>query len=129
MPEYVLNRNYLLRTTDGCAAFEKGVPVWIVPGMEKHAVAIGAERVDGLAPDPLGAPDAPKLPTFTADERSVQLLMVFEQLIARNGSKDFTAQGVLSVKAVEKLLSFDVDRTEILELWAQMKIDKAEAAQ
>lgn len=129
MPAYVLNRNYLLRTTDGVAAFEKGVPCWIVPEMEKHAVAVGAERIDGLAPDPLGASDLPKLPIYSADERTTQIIMVFEQLIARNDSKDFTAQGVPTVKAVEKLLSFDVERAELIELWTQMKIDKAEAAE
>ena len=126
MPLYVLNRNHLLLTTDGTARFDKGVPVWIVPGMERHAVAIGAERVDGQSPDPLG-PELAKLPVFTHDERTAQILIAFEQLSERNDSKDFTAQGVPSVKAVERVVNFSVERAEVLELWAQSKIDKAAA--
>jgi hypothetical protein len=126
MPEYVLNRNYTLRTTNGVVSFEKGQPTWVVPMMERDAVAIGAERVDGDAPNPLGEVDSPKLPVFTPDERTAQMIAAFELLIERNDSKDFTGQGVPSVKAIEKITGFDVERSEVLETWMQYKIDKAE---
>ena len=128
MPEYVLNRNYTLRTTNGVISFEKGQPTWVVPMMERDAVAIGAERVEGEAPNPLGDFDVPKLPVYTPDECTAQILSAFELLIERNDAKDFTGQGVPSVKAIEKIVGFDVDRSEVLETWAQYKADKAEQA-
>ena len=41
----------------------------------------------------------------------------FALLPERNDSKDFTGAGVPSVKAVEKLVDFDVDRNEVVALW------------
>lgn len=126
MPEYVLNRNHVLRSTNGVVSFEKGKPTWVVPALEKEAVAIGAERVDGDAPDPLSEMDKPSLPTYSPEEREEQIKIAFEMLVERNESKDFTAQGVPTVKAVERIVGFEVERGEILEVWAAVKQAKAE---
>ena len=45
----------------------------------------------------------------------------------RNDSKDFTGQGVPTIKSVEKIVSFDVDRSEVVEAWGLYKISLAEA--
>ena len=126
MPKFVLNRNYLLRTTAGCVAFEKGVPTWVTPEMQRYAQEIGAERVDGPAEDFL-EPEQEAKPEVGPIERQEELYAAFGMLIERNESGDFTGQGVPTVKAVEKIVSFDVDRAEVTSAWAEYKQAKAEA--
>ena len=126
MPNYVLNRNYLLRTLAGCVAFEKGVPTWVTPEMQKDALAIGAERADGVSEDVLS--DEKTVPASpVGSERNDILFTAFQMLVERNESKDFTGAGVPTVKAVEKIVDFDVDRNEVVALWAEFKVAKAEA--
>lgn len=126
MPLYTLNRNYLLRTLAGCVAFEKGVPTWVTPEMQKEAQAIGAERADGPDTDILEA----EKPTYSAPvgiEREEEIYAAFELIVERNESTDFTGQGVPTVKAMEKIVPFDLDRGEITAAWAAFKQLKAEA--
>ena len=126
MPQYVLNRNYLLRTTAGCVAFEKNVPTWVTPEMQHYAQEIGAERVDGPAIDILGEEKVEPAP-MSFDERRDSIFTAFQMLRERNDSKDFTGAGVPSVKAVEKITDFDVDRGEVADLWAEYRVQLAEA--
>ncbi len=121
MPNYVLStRSYLLATTNGVISFVKGEPTWVPPHMEKDAVHIGAECVDGEGAQLLDAeerlPDIPQ-----GGDREQQLFIAFDLLVDRNESSDFTAQGVPTVKSVEKIVGFDVDRSEIQEQWPLYK--------
>jgi hypothetical protein len=126
MPEYILQRNYTLRTTNGVISFLKGEPTHVPPFMEKDIIAIGGVRADGAEVDAIEP--APTLkPVVEGVERQDDLYAAFEMLIERNDSKDFTGQGVPSVKAIEKIVGFDVDRTEVVEAWGAYKIAKAEA--
>lgn len=126
MPLFVLNRNYLLRTTAGCVEFQKGVPTWVTPEMQRYAQEIGAERTDGPAEDFLGEEPVAK-PQLGPIERQEELYAAFDMVIERNESGDFTGQGVPTVKAIEKIVSFDVDRVEVAGAWAEYKQAKAEA--
>lgn len=126
MPNYTLNRDYTYRSVTGVVSFKKGEPTWVVPAMEKELIAIGAERVDGEAPEVLD-PAAPVIVPLSAQERRDELFTAFQMLTEKNDSKDFTGAGVPTIKAVEKIVSFDVDRTEIVELWGEFKVMKAEA--
>lgn len=126
MPEYVLNRNHVLRTTNGVISFVKGEPAWVTPQMEKDAVAIGAQRVDGDSPDPLGDEEKPAPVAPTGDERKDQFFAAFELMVEKNDAKEFTGQGVPTVKAIEKLLGFDADGKEIALYWTEFKTAKAE---
>jgi hypothetical protein len=127
MPEYVMNRNHTIRSTTGrTITFKKGEPTWVPPMVEKEAIAVGAERVDGETTDPL-APVLPVLSKLTVDERTAQLHTAFEMLAERNDSKDFTAQGVPSVKAVSKIVDFEPERGEVSEAWTAWRQMKAEA--
>ena len=58
---------------------------------------------------------------FNADDATAEIQQrrrtAFALLVERNDSKDFTGAGVPSVKAVEKLVDFDVDRNEVVALW------------
>jgi hypothetical protein len=117
MPEYVLNRTYTLRTTSGVISFQKGTPTWVPPYMERDAAGIGAQRVDGKDIDPLGEEEV-KVPEIGFDERQAQIRTAFELIVETNDAKDFTGQGVPTVKAVEKITGIrNVERGEVLELW------------
>lgn len=125
MPQYVLSRNYTLRTTNGVITFVKGEPTWVIPPMERDVVAIGGERVDGEKVDML-EPEKVAKPVITGTEREAQIYAAFDLIVEANESKDFTGAGTPTVKAVEKLTNIDFDRGEIAEAWAKYKEAKAE---
>ena len=117
MAEYVLNRNFVLRSMTGHSVnFVKNVPTFVPALIEREARGIGAERVDGANPDMLDL-ELPEVAPLSHDERAEQIRTAFALLTERNDSKDFTGAGVPSVKAVEKLVDFDVDRNEVVALW------------
>lgn len=120
MPNYTLNRDFMLRTTDGVISFVKGEPAWVPPNMVKHAVGIGAEPVDGAKPDLTDAPEAPE--QLSDEDRKALILAAFEQIKGKNDSKDFTGAGCPTVKAVERIVEFAVERTEVAELWNEFKV-------
>ena len=117
MAEYVLNRNFVLRSMTGHSVnFVKNVPTFVPALIEREARGVGAERVDGANPDMLDQ-ESPEVAPLSHDERAEQIRTAFALLTERNDSKDFTGAGVPSVKAVEKLVDFDVDRNEVVALW------------
>lgn len=126
MPKYVLQRNHTHRSTLGVISFAKGEPTWVPPIMEKEIVAIGGERVDGDKPDVLD-PEAVEVQPLSFDERQEAIFAAFELIAERNDSKDFTGAGVPTVKSVEKVTGFDVDRNELVDMWGEFKAKKAEA--
>lgn len=127
MPEYTLNRNHLHRSTQGFTIkFEKGRPVHVPPACEREVVAFGAERVDGDNPDVL-APENVDDPTPVGQDREAILFAAFEQIVAVNDSKDFGAAGTPSIKAVERLVKFGIDKKELLEVWHAFRASKDEA--
>lgn len=120
MPKYVLNRNFTLSNTKGTITFEKGVPTNVPPYMEMDVVGIGAEAADGNTPS-LVPVDAEQVDKPEGEDRKGQMFVAFEMLVERNESKDFTGSGVPTVKAVEAILGFDVERSEVLGAWAEFK--------
>lgn len=126
MPNYILNRNHTHRSLFGVVSFEKGKPSWVTPMMEKEIIAIGGERADGEVVDPLG-PTVEEVSPPTPVERFAALEAAFDTLVARNEPKEFTGAGVPTVKAVEKIVGFDVDRTEIEQSYSAYRATKAEA--
>lgn len=126
MPNYVLHRNHTHRSTLGVLSFVKGEPTWVTPVMEKEIIAIGGERVDGDTPDVL-PPEAAEVVPLSFQERRDAIFTAFQLISERNESKDFTGAGVPTVKSIEKLTDFDVDRNEVVELWGEFKAEKAEA--
>jgi len=121
MAEYVLNRNYVLRTTMGhSVSFEKGVPTFVPKLVEREAVLIGAECVGSKNPDVLD-PEEVVVPPLSPDERQEQLVAAFELIRERNDSKDFTGASVPTVAAVRRVVDFDADRNEITAAWAEYR--------
>lgn len=124
MPEYVLNRDYVLRTTKGyTVAFKKGNPVFVPPIIEKDAVAIGAERADNGKTDIL-VPEVNSKSQMTFEELREAMFAAFDLLVEKNESDDFTAQGVPKVAVVEKMIETDIDRKELVEAWTEYRAGK-----
>ena len=126
MPLYVLNRNMVFSTTKGVISFTKGQPAYVPPHMERDVVAIGGERVDGDTPS-LTPKESPASSTPYGEERETQIHVAFDLLTERNDPNDFTGSGCPTVKAVEKITGFDVDRSEVGQLWQAYKLTKAGA--
>jgi len=127
MPEFVLNRDYKLRSLTGhTISFEKGVPINIPQILVKEVVAIGAEAT-GERPDVLG-PEVVAVVQPTGQDRAEAFFTAFEILIERNGRNDFTAQGSPHVKELSKLLGFDTDNKERDAMWQQYRENKAVGA-
>lgn len=124
MPQYTLNRDFVLRNTKGVISFTKGEPTNVPSYMVMDAVAIGAEAVGAetpsLVPKDNVVPEAPQ-----GDERQSQILTAISLLVEKNDASDFTGSGSPSVKAVEGVLGFDIDRSELVEAWKKFNADKA----
>lgn len=126
MPDYVLNRNYTHRSLLGHSVeFKKGEPVFVPPILEKEVVAIGAQRVDGE--NPAVVEEVKKAEEVLSDEqRKEELYAAFDLIVERNDSGDFTAQGIPTVKAVEKIVSFNVDKKEVVDTYGEYRVAKQE---
>lgn len=121
MAKYILNRTHTLRTTHGVISFVKGEETWVPPNMVADAVAIGAEPAgDEEKPDLTGAKEPPE--QLSDEDRKALILAAFEQIKGKNDSKDFTGAGCPTVKAVERIVEFAVERTEVTELWNEFKV-------
>ena len=126
MPDYVLNRNYTHRSLLGHSVeFKKGEPVGVPPILEKEVVAIGAQRVDGE--NPAVVEEIKKAEeVLSDDQRKEELYAAFDLIVERNDSGDFTAQGIPTVKAVEKIVSFNVDKKEVVDTYGEYRVAKQE---
>lgn len=119
--KYVLNRDFTLRSVMGhCITFVKGQPTVVPTICEKEVIAIGGDCVEGDAVDPI-APDAKPVVEMDQADRDEELIAAFKLLVERNDSKDFTGAGSPTLKAVEKIVEFSTDRSEITSLWQRAK--------
>jgi len=123
MPQYVLNRDYTLRNTSGVITFVKGEPTNVPPYMEMDAVFIGAEAVDKKTPS-LVPPEEKVVDTPEGEDRQSQILTAISMLVEKNDASDFTGSGSPTVKAVEAILGFDIDRSEVVDAWKKFNADK-----
>jgi len=119
--EFVLNRNYVLRSTTGhIINFEKNVPIHIPPILYADVRAIGAEAADGSVVNVLpDDPVAKVIPQGTERNEAITTAMIM--LRDENARNDFTAQGLPQVKSIEKLVGFDIDKEERDTLWTRLQ--------
>lgn len=123
--EMTLNRNFVLKTPYGHSIdFRKDVPTYVPPIAYAEAIAIGAQRVDGYAPDVLAEEEVTKT-VVDPGERAALILEAIKGMIEKNDRDDFTASGQPASRAVEREVGFDVDRREIMAAWRQYHEDKA----
>ena len=127
MPKYVFSRTHTHRSIHGhTIGFIKGEPTWVPPGpIELEVAGIGAERVDGEQPNLV--PSAPTAKVELSAEDLEQLMReAFKELIDKNEAADFTAAGVPTVKAMEKIVGENLTARDIAELWAKVKEEGAQ---
>jgi hypothetical protein len=119
--EFVLNRNYVLRSTVGhIINFEKNVPIHVPPILHSEVRAIGAEAADGSEVNVL--PDEPVAKVIPqGSERNEAITTAMIMLRDENARNDFTAQGLPQVKSIEKLVGFDIDKEERDTLWTRLQ--------
>jgi hypothetical protein len=117
MPEFILNRNYMLTTTSGRSIqFVKGKPVHVPPMMVRDAVAIGATPADGSEVDVLD-PDPVDLVPKDMITRAENIYEAVVKIVAAGGRKDFTSAGSPHIKAVTRVLGWEPDPREIAKAW------------
>lgn len=123
MPDFVLNRTYVLAGSGHMIRFEKGQPTYVPPELVKAAVGIGAEPADGNKPDVLDPEEQEKVP-LTPQEKQDELFAAFEILIERNDSKEFDGAGKPTIDALKPLIEFSVTKKDILAAWQKFKESK-----
>ena len=127
MPEFVLNRNYVLTTTAGRSIqFVKGQPTYVPPFMVRDAVAIGATPADGSEIDVLD-PDPVDTTPKDMITRAENIREAVEKIVASGSRKDFTASGSPHIKAVTRVLGWEPDPREIAKVWAEYLESEAAA--
>lgn len=127
MPEFVLHRNYILRTTKGhTIGFTKNKPINIPQICVEDALAIGAQPVNPKDADILGEEEA-AAPPLSADEREAKIFEAFEIMKTRNERNDFTASGVPNNKRLPALLGFELTNKERDAFWQKYR-EREEAA-
>ena len=126
MPEYVLNRNHNLISKGYNIKFVKGQPVYVPPDIEREAVVIGAEPLEGEKLDPLGPEEVPEA-QLTEKDKEELFLEVFEKMVATNNSADFSGDGKPAMDALKRELPFTFVRKERDAAWAEFRKRKADA--
>ena len=126
MPDFVLNRNYNLRTTFGhIVNFVKGVPTFVPPIIVKEALLIGAEPCDGsVDASILDAEEQTAPPPPSGADREKQVWMAFDRICERNERESFTAQGVPTQSSVEQVAGFKITRKEQQTFWQSYRESK-----
>ena len=127
MPEFVLNRNYVLPCLGHRIAFKKGQPTYVPPEVVSAAVAIGAVRADGKESDVLGPEDEVPV-ALSAEDREALVFAAFDDVIKKNDPGEFDAAGKPTVDTLRAKLDFKIDRKERDIFWAKHKEAKAIAA-
>jgi len=116
MPEFVLNRTYVMPGKGHMIRFEKGQPTWVPPELVKEAAAIGAEPLDGPV-DILGPEEVDGL-VLSAGERLEKISEFIKIVVARNESADFDASGKPSMGCMTRCADFAVTKKERDTAWA-----------
>ncbi len=126
MPEFVLNRTYVLPGNGHMIRFEKGQPTYVPPSMVKAAVAIGAECVQGPQ-DVLGPEETPVV-QLSAEEKEVLMFKAFGKLVERNERDDFGGDGKPTLDALRKIVDFPITKKEVVVWYQAYRESQAAAA-
>lgn len=124
MPEFVLNRNYVLQHGAHCLNFTKGQPTWVPPALVKEAAKIGAEPVDGSSVDILDN-EKPEAIVLSAEERIAEMVTAIQMICEKNDTGDFGGDNRPTVAAVENIVPFKTSKKEIGVAWNEYKAKQA----
>lgn len=101
--------------------FAKNVPTHVPKECWPAVQAAGAVPVDQEA---VAAEQARKPKDTAPDDPSERKLLVraaFEQMVAANKREDFTGSGTPQIKAIEKIVGFEIDAKERDVLWLEFQ--------
>ena len=121
--KFVLQRSFTLRTRLGhCITFEKGVPTNVPMALYKEAIAIGAIPEDQsiLSRMEDAAEVTKRDPVMNPMLREKTIRDALMTMKERNLRGYFTAQGVPSLKQLEMLTGFEVDKLERDRMWSSI---------
>lgn len=119
--KFVLQRNFTMRTRLGhCITFQKGVPTHVPPLLHREAIAIGAIPEDQALIQQMEERDEviKRDPVMNPELRDTAILGALRTMRERNLRGYFNAQGLPSLKQIEILCGFEVDKHERDRIWA-----------
>jgi hypothetical protein len=126
MPDYILNRDFTLRSTSGRSIkFLKGVATHVPRFMEQEVAGIGGVPADGsdvFVGEPVATPTAPEDPVT----REGMILQAIVKIAQMNQRGDFTAAGAPHADALYRELKFKIDNKERDALWQKYRNLEAE---
>ena len=119
--KFVMQRNHTVTAAGHAVKFTAGKAVHVPPELHRTVIGEGAvvseeedEAVDfSDAPAAQGAPE-------NAAERAELIRMALGDIRSADMRENFTANGSPKVKAVGKIVGFDVSAHEINDLWSEM---------
>lgn len=119
--KFVMQRKFTLRTRLGhCVSFERGVPTHVPPLLHREAIAAGAVPEDQAILTQFEAQDevVRRDPVMNPELRDKTIVNALKTMRERNLRGYFNAQGLPSLKQLEILCGFEVDKHERDRLWA-----------
>jgi hypothetical protein len=111
MPQFVLNRTFVLAGKGHMIRFEKGVPTHVPPELAREAVGIGAECLDGPVAMP-GIDDEVAETVMTPADKDAAFLKAIAKLVARNDREDFEGNGKPSMTVLKDIVGFSFSKKE-----------------
>ena len=116
--KFVMNRDFIVVSTSGRSIrFKKGEPTYVPKDMWAEAQQYGAVPEEELPEDAAEKSAAPTDPV----EREKAIFEAFEQIALTGERENFSANGMPHVKALAKILSFNVDAKERDALWVKFQ--------
>lgn len=122
MPQMVMARNYILRTTLGhTIGFKKGEPVFVHPVAVELAMAAGAEFSVAKDKEQHIKEEAEAPTPISIDEREKRMMDAFRAMVLENNRDDFNGAGYPNVKPLRERVGFAVDAAERTVMWEKFR--------
>lgn len=122
--EFISNRDIVVRSskTGHAIKFEKNIPQGAPKSMYDELVAIGILPVEEsdvkIVQKQIEEKEKPVvLAPEDGAERAEKILEVIEAMFKRNDPADFTGGGEPAAKAIQAVLGWRVDQTEVRGIW------------
>jgi len=118
---FVMGRNRVLRTTAGhTIEFKKGEPTYVPPEIHEEATAAGAVPEDEAA-FLEAQKEPPKKVVPTGNDRKDTIMTAMQIMVERNAREDFGANGLPTMKNLQKECNFDIDAKERDAIWKELQ--------
>lgn len=122
MPQMVMGRNYILRTTAGhIVGFRKGEPVFVHPHVVDAAMAAGADFVEVAEKEKRQVEEAAAPTPLSGDEREKRIFAAFHKMVTENSRDDFNGAGYPNMKPLREICGFAIDAAERNVMWEKYK--------